>query len=234
MTNFSFEYFYKIFTEDASPPLLYNGAKKSKMTKNSNQGGPALSTVPRIFYQSFHMSNHALSLHSLPSLQTKSSFFTSSSSLQLFADGLAVLPDDWVPGRTGQASLTERASHLLAVHIPPSEEEEQAASKSFILSLDQHIITKEFSATDSSWRCISGEVLQTLSSSRSEKFRQRWFRESFDDHSWPTARVLGANGGRGRLTVAADVAGHAKWITAHGGGDEGVYCRGVVSAFPGK
>ena len=35
--------FYKIFTEDASLPLLCHGAKKSKMTKNSNQGeGPAL------------------------------------------------------------------------------------------------------------------------------------------------------------------------------------------------
>ena len=46
LTNFSFEFFYKIFTEDASLPLLYHGAKKSKMTKNSNQrgggGGPAL------------------------------------------------------------------------------------------------------------------------------------------------------------------------------------------------
>ena len=39
LTNFSFELFYKIFTEDASQPLLYHGAKKSKMTKNSNQGG---------------------------------------------------------------------------------------------------------------------------------------------------------------------------------------------------
>ena len=45
LTNFSFEYFYAIFTEDASLLLLYHGAKKSKMTKNSNQGGPALSTV---------------------------------------------------------------------------------------------------------------------------------------------------------------------------------------------
>ena len=47
LTNFSFEFFYKIFTEDASQPLLYHDAKKSKMTKNSNQGGggggPALS-----------------------------------------------------------------------------------------------------------------------------------------------------------------------------------------------
>ena len=43
LTNFSFEFFYKIFTEDASLPVLYHGAKKSKMTKNSNQGGgPAL------------------------------------------------------------------------------------------------------------------------------------------------------------------------------------------------
>ena len=42
LTNFSFEFFYEIFTEDASLPLLYQGAKKSKMTKNSNQGGSCL------------------------------------------------------------------------------------------------------------------------------------------------------------------------------------------------
>ena len=34
-------FFYKLFT-DASLPLLYYGAKKSKMTKNSNQGGGVL------------------------------------------------------------------------------------------------------------------------------------------------------------------------------------------------
>ena len=47
LTNFSFEFFYKIFAEDASQPLLYHGAKKSKMTKNSNQGGggPALTFI---------------------------------------------------------------------------------------------------------------------------------------------------------------------------------------------
>ena len=39
LTNFSFKFFYEIFTEDASLRLLYHGAKKSKMTKNSNQGG---------------------------------------------------------------------------------------------------------------------------------------------------------------------------------------------------
>ena len=39
LTNFSFEFFYDIFTEDASLPILYHGAKKSKMTKNPNQGG---------------------------------------------------------------------------------------------------------------------------------------------------------------------------------------------------
>ena len=38
--------FYKIFTEDASLSRLYHGAKKSKMTKNSNQGGgPALRKI---------------------------------------------------------------------------------------------------------------------------------------------------------------------------------------------
>ena len=45
LTNFSFEFFYEIFTEDASLLFLYHSAKKSKMTKNSNQGGgegPAL------------------------------------------------------------------------------------------------------------------------------------------------------------------------------------------------
>ena len=42
LTNFSFEFFYEIFTENASRPLLYHGAKKSKMTKNSNQGGSCL------------------------------------------------------------------------------------------------------------------------------------------------------------------------------------------------
>ena len=42
LTNFSFEFFYEIFTEDASLLLLYHGAKKSKMTKNSNQGGSCL------------------------------------------------------------------------------------------------------------------------------------------------------------------------------------------------
>ena len=41
LTNFSFEFFYAIFTKDASLFCLYHGAKKSKMTKNSNQGGPA-------------------------------------------------------------------------------------------------------------------------------------------------------------------------------------------------
>ena len=33
---------YGVECEDASQRLLYHGAKKSKMTKNSNQGGPAL------------------------------------------------------------------------------------------------------------------------------------------------------------------------------------------------
>ena len=42
LTNFSFEFFYEIFTEDASLLLVYHGAKKSKLTKNSNQRGPAL------------------------------------------------------------------------------------------------------------------------------------------------------------------------------------------------
>ena len=39
LTNFSFEFIHAIFTEDASLLCLYHGAKKSKMTKNSNQAG---------------------------------------------------------------------------------------------------------------------------------------------------------------------------------------------------
>ena len=42
LTNVSFEFFYENFIEDASLLFLYHDAKKSKMTKNSNQGGPAL------------------------------------------------------------------------------------------------------------------------------------------------------------------------------------------------
>ena len=44
LTLFSFEFLYEFFIEDASLCLLYYSAKKSKMTKNSNQGGPALKT----------------------------------------------------------------------------------------------------------------------------------------------------------------------------------------------
>ena len=40
LTNFSFEFVYEIFTEDASLRLLYHGAKKSKMTKNPNSNLP--------------------------------------------------------------------------------------------------------------------------------------------------------------------------------------------------
>ena len=50
LTNFSFEFLYEIFIEDASLRLLNHGAKKSKMTKNSNQGGPALS-IWKVFCQ---------------------------------------------------------------------------------------------------------------------------------------------------------------------------------------
>ena len=51
LTNFSFEFFYEIFPEDASPLLLYHGAKKSKITKNSNQGGGVLRRVQNIFHR---------------------------------------------------------------------------------------------------------------------------------------------------------------------------------------
>ena len=40
--DFQQQLFYEIFTEDASQLFLYHGAKKSKMTKNSNQGGGGL------------------------------------------------------------------------------------------------------------------------------------------------------------------------------------------------
>ena len=45
LTNFSFEFFNKIFTEDASLPLLYHGAKKVKndqKLKSKGGGGSCL------------------------------------------------------------------------------------------------------------------------------------------------------------------------------------------------
>ena len=45
LTNFSFEFFYEIFTEDASLRLLYHGAKSQKWPKaqiKGGGGGPAL------------------------------------------------------------------------------------------------------------------------------------------------------------------------------------------------
>ena len=68
LTNFSFEFFYKIFTEDASQPLLHHGAKTSKMTKNSNQGGgPALRGAWRdhCFPEPFSWFLHETGLESL-------------------------------------------------------------------------------------------------------------------------------------------------------------------------
>ena len=46
LTNVSFEFIYEIFTKDASQPILYHGAKKSKMTKNPNQGGSCFKNMP--------------------------------------------------------------------------------------------------------------------------------------------------------------------------------------------
>ena len=40
LTNFSFECFYKIFTEDASLPLLYHNAKKVKNDQKLKSRGP--------------------------------------------------------------------------------------------------------------------------------------------------------------------------------------------------
>ena len=44
LTNFSFEFSYKIFTEDAALPLLYHGAKKVKNDQKlkSKGGGSCL------------------------------------------------------------------------------------------------------------------------------------------------------------------------------------------------
>ena len=72
LTNFSFELFYKIFTEDASQPLLYHGAKKSKMTKNSNQGGggPAL-RCPETLFISHEHANFLFSVFRMVQVEAK-------------------------------------------------------------------------------------------------------------------------------------------------------------------
>ena len=49
LTNFSFEFFYKIFTEDASQPLLYHGAKKVKNDQKLKSRGSCLN-----LYQNTH------------------------------------------------------------------------------------------------------------------------------------------------------------------------------------
>ena len=61
LTNFSFEFFYEIFTEDASLLHRYHDAKRSKMTKNSNQGGGVrlLYTTLRHSHTHTHTHTHA-------------------------------------------------------------------------------------------------------------------------------------------------------------------------------
>ena len=45
LTNFSFEFFNAIFTEDASLLLPYRGAKKVKTDQKLKSRGPALSAM---------------------------------------------------------------------------------------------------------------------------------------------------------------------------------------------
>ena len=56
-------FFYDIFTEDASLLLLYHGAKKSKMTKTSIQGGPALEVWLMILFCPLLKVNRKLPKH---------------------------------------------------------------------------------------------------------------------------------------------------------------------------
>ena len=44
-TNFSFEFVYKIFTEDASQPRLYYGAESQKWPKTQIKGGVLLKSI---------------------------------------------------------------------------------------------------------------------------------------------------------------------------------------------
>ena len=59
----SFEFFYEIFTEDASLLFRYHSAKKSKMTKNSNQGGSALKDLNQSTTQAVQVKWHAAGQH---------------------------------------------------------------------------------------------------------------------------------------------------------------------------
>ena len=58
LTNVFFEFFYKIFTEDGSVLCLYHGAKKSKMTKNPNQGG----VLPGLLVTTYNIGAYKLTL----------------------------------------------------------------------------------------------------------------------------------------------------------------------------
>ena len=60
------------FTEDASQLFLYHGAKKSKMTRNSNQGGPALTLMSMCFSGPREVEKHLVldynTMYAAPSL----------------------------------------------------------------------------------------------------------------------------------------------------------------------
>ena len=82
----SFEFFYKIFTKDASLLVLYHGAKKSKMTKNSNQslggGGGGSCLKNDLSKTSIHFLSHdfqIIAITSPPHRQQQSGMCTSAS-----------------------------------------------------------------------------------------------------------------------------------------------------------
>ena len=69
LTNFSFELLYEIFTEDASLLFLYDGAKKSKMTKSSNQRGSCLKPRAKNLIMYLHV--YCLKLENYPGFSKK-------------------------------------------------------------------------------------------------------------------------------------------------------------------
>ena len=94
LTDFSFELFHETFTEGASLLFLYHGAKKSKITKNSNQrrgGGSCLNSLNKLFcqrdlrFQSMLHSSSVRCLHQQKSKCSQTSDKTNNSLVRTFA-----------------------------------------------------------------------------------------------------------------------------------------------------
>lgn len=163
----------------------------------------------------------------------KVTFFTCSSSVELYFNGRKTLPDFWAPGQIGHVSLPSEPSYIVGIHLHGDEytplSAQARAACGLILSLEQHTPKEQFFGTDSSWRCVP--ELPTGSVGSDNGGHPAWFDKRFDDQHWSKAVVRGTNREH-TWKVLPGVRSEAEWIWAESDAQE-VYCRGVISAVPG-